>query len=606
MCLTAFSAFSLSFRVQAPTTVAMGEEFPLTYYVDAAGGKDLYVPRLSSVFDILSGPNKSSSGSTTIINGHVSSSFQTSFSFVLIAKREGSIVIPAATIIVEGKKYTSRPVRITVYPSGHGAVTSSSSHTSARRYSSALAIRSSASGKSLSARMSGCNLFVRAIPSKVHLYEQDCLLLTYKLYSLVDVVSFLPMLPNYRGFLKQDVDQGKHPQLRIESYKGKNYMTAVLYQVLLYPQQMGKIKIDKADFEIVVRSKDNLDDIFDSYFPASKDIKKRLTAPAVDIKVEKLPVPKPVDFSGAVGNFNFSSSISSQNVYVNDPITIRYIISGNGNLKLVNTPNVTYPSSFETYDPKVNNKVNNTASGVQGSKVIEYLVIPRSVGDFEIPEYKFSYFNPHTSRYCIISSPSYKVHVKKGAGNATANQAMISGFSKSQQDMNKNIRYIDTDVPDIQSSNNYFFGTFAYWLCFILSFIIAVVLFVIFRKQIRENADVKFSRHKHANKTATKRLKEAKLLLDAGDKEHFYDETLRALWGYLSDKLSIPVAALSKDNVEEELAKRGVELSNINEFMDIISTCEFARYAPSEDEHAMGDFYERAAVVIDKFQQVII
>ncbi len=594
--ICAFSAYSVNFKASAPEAIPVGQPFRLVYTLDQAGAKDLRIPELPA-FDVLAGPFSSKSSSVQIINGQVNSSTTLSYTYTLMAKNEGTFTIPAASIYVESQRYTSNAVTIRVLPANQQSSSSQSSS------------NTTTGERPRSNNVSKDNLFVRAIPSKTRLYEQDYLLITYKLYAAVDVVGYsMNKMPDFKGFLKQDIELPKQPQLKLENYKGRNYSTIVLYQALLYPQQSGKLKIEKAVVEPIVRvrTRAKVRSIFDDFFDSYQEVKKEITVPAITINVDKLP-QRPANFSGAVGKFTFKSSITSEDVAVNDPITLKYTISGNGNLKLVKNPEVDFPEDFEVYDPKVNNNYKNTTSGVKGSKTVEYLLIPRSHGDFEVPSYTFTYFDVNKKQYKEIKTPSYKIHVKKGAGSSASSQTVVSNFANQEEIkvLGKDIRYIETEDFTINLKQKFFLGTLAFWMWLLIPLVILASLIIIYKKRLKENADLILVKNKKANKVAIKRLKTANKYLQEQKKAEFYDEVLRALWGYLSDKLSIPVSELSKDNISVVLTDRSVAEEDITEFMDVLSVCEFARYAPSSDSHAMDVLYDRAATIIGKFQDSI-
>jgi len=599
---------AVSFEASAPNAVAAGQAFRLVYTVNVSNAKDMKAPEMNA-FDVLAGPFESQSSSVQVMNGKVTSSYSISYTYTLSGKKEGTFTIPAASIYVNNQRYTSNAVTIKVLPADKQAQAQQQSRKSNNNNNRAAGGGDDAN---LSQKLSNDNVFIKVTPSKVRLFEQDYLVITYKLYSAVDLVGFTNnvKLPDFSGFLKQEVTLPQNKQLKLESYNGRNYGTVVLYQALLYPQQTGTINIEKANFEAIVRvrTRAQVNSFFGNFFDTYQDVKKMLLAPAIKITVDKLPGSKPAGFSGAVGSFSFKSSVSSNTVNVNDPITLKYVISGKGNMKLIKNPTIDFPSDFETYDPKVNNNFKATSSGVAGTKTIEYLLIPRSQGDFTIPAYKFSYFDLNSKTYKEISSPEYKIHVNKGNGKSNPNnQAIVSNFTNQEQlkMLGKDIRYINTDKLEVSEKDSFIFGTFLFWLAYIIPLLLACALFYVYRKQLKDNADIISVKNRKANKVAIKRLKTANKYLQESKQEQFYDEVLKALWGYLSDKLSIPVSALSKENVVDELCKRKVDEADTKEFMDILSVCEFARYAPSSDSHAMDQLYQRTITVISKFQETI-
>ena len=432
--------------------------------------------------------------------------------------------------------------------------------------------------------------------------------MSYKLYFAgVDVAQFTnnTKIPEFTGFLKQDLEQGEI-QTELEHYNGRNYQTATLYRTLLYPQHSGDIQIDPATFEAVLRvqTRAQVRSIFDDFFGTYTNVTRAIKAPGVTIHVESLPSGKPAGFSGGVGQFTLLPSISQTEVETNDAVTIRLDISGTGNMKLLKTPSVDWPEGFEPYDPKVTNNFKTTAAGVSGTKSIEYLAIPRASGDYTVPSVAFSYFDTESDTYKTLTTPEYTIHVKKGAGDSAAAGAPTNYVNKEDiKQLGSDIRYIHTNTSSLTPARPALvaYGSLAFWLLYLVPLAIAVLLFVVFRKQIRENADTTRVRYKRANKVAQKRLRAADKLLQENKKEAFYEEIERAAKQYLSDRLSIPTADLNKDNIASILRSKGVADTLVNEVIEVLSTAEFARYAPSTD-HAMADLYKATAQLIDHLE----
>lgn len=579
-------ADNVTFKASAPQSVVMGERFRLSYTVNAEG-KDLRIPELSGDFDVLMGPTLATS--TLIVNGSMSTEF--TFTYVLLPQKEGTFNIAPATINVKGANYTSNALSIKVLPPDK--------------------TQPAQEGNASSGNIPKDGVFVKMFVSDAHVYEQEGILVTFKIFSLPEYGLQVPGLkyPEFDGFLVQEIDLPQTKQLVMDNYNGRNYLTAVMRQVILYPQRSGKITIPSGRFDVVlqVRTHRKVSSIFDDdFFGSYQDINKALTTAPVTIDVKPLPSGKPASFLGAVGNFTMTSSISSDRVKANEAVTIKVKISGNGNIKLIKNPEVIFPNDFDVYDPKVETDIKTSTSGVSGSKTIEYMAIPRYAGDFEIPAIAFSYFDPKTGTYKTVTSEPYKLHVEKGEGGSTANP-VVSNFSnkESVKYLGKDIRYLKMKNISFVTQNDIFFGSFMYFLCYLIPAILFIVFFVVYRKQVKENSDLTLVRTKKANKMAIRRLKNAGKLLKEHKKEEFYEEVLRALWGYLSDKLSIPQAILTKDNVETELAHYGVDESLINEFMDILNTCEFARYAPAQASDAMDKLYELTVDAISKMENTI-
>ena len=592
------------FRAQAPKQVVVGRPFQLTYSVNQRS-RDLRAPEFTD-FDVLSGPYTSTSSSTSFVNGKRTSSFEQTYTYMLMAQKEGTFTIGPATVKVDGENIQSNGVRIQVLPEDEE--TSPQPSPQGRGQSSGQS--SSQSSADQSGSVSSENLFVRTIASKTRVHEQEALMVTYKLYvANVDVAQLTnnTKLPEFTGFLKQELEQGEI-QTELEHYNGRNYQTAVLYRTILYPQHSGDIKIDPANFEAVLRVQvqQRPRSIFDDFFGSYTNVTRMLTAPGVTIHVSALPGGKPAGFSGGVGRFTLTPTISQTELQTNDAVTIRLDISGSGNMKLLKTPAIEWPEGFEPYDPKVTNNFNTTTAGVSGTKSIEYLAIPRSAGEYTIPAVHFSYFDIDEKKYKTLSTPEYTIRVKRGAGEPSAAGEQPSGVvSYTQKEdikqLGSDIRYIDTKLVESRKTKVESYSYRYLWLWYVIPLIIAMVLLVVLRKQIKEAADITRMRYKHANKVAQKRLKAAAAALKANDKDHFYEEIERAAWTYLSDRLSIPTADLNKENIASILRQKGVAEERIQEVMSVLSTAEFARYAPATD-HAMDDLYRDTTNLINNLE----
>ena len=598
MALTAM-AQDVVFKASAPAQVVVGSPFQLTYSVNQRA-KDLRAPEFTD-FDYVAGPYTSTSQSTSFVNGKRTSTFQQTFTYTLIAHKEGAFTIPPASIKVDGEQYSSNGVRITVLPPDQPTNAGANSQQRNTNGNATTQQRDNSS-------VSDANIFMRTLVSKTKVHEQEALLLSYKLYFAgVDVAQMTnnTRLPEFKGFLKQELEMGEI-QTELEHYNGRNYQTAVLYRTLLFPQRSGDIVIDPAQFEaqLRVQNRAQVRSIFDDFFGSYVTVNKALTAPGVTIHVAELPAGKPVGFSGGVGQFSMSSTISSTDLQANDAVTLTLTIQGAGNMKLLKTPAVDWPEGFEVYDPKVTNNFRNSTSGVSGTKTIEYLAIPRAGGTYTIPAVQFSYYDTQTDAYKTLTTPEYTLNIARSASD-DANAAVVNNFVQKEdiQQLGSDIRYIYSGElsPYTRRQSFITFGTLAFWLCYLIPALIAVLLFIIFRKKIQENADITRVRYKKANKVAQRRLKQAEQLLKADNKTAFYEEIERAAWTYLSDRLSIPTAQLNKENIAQILTNKGVADALIREVMHVLSTAEFARYAPVSD-HAMQDIYNDTTQIINQLE----
>ena len=587
------AAQSVTFRAVAPNAVVKGEQFRLQF-ISNKEGKDLRIPEIKD-FDVLFGPTVSSSYSQQIVNGKSTSQSSFSYTYILVAQKEGSFTIPEASISIDNSTYKSSPVQIKVLPPDKTAPQAQSSGSGNQQSGG------EASAPSSKGTVSEKDAFIRAILSKSSVYEQEGFTVTFRLYTTLNVVDFGKIeFPEFEGFMVEEIDIPSNQQLKLEHYNGRNYYTADLKKSLLFPQRSGKISIPSGRLEMVfsVPSGRKVNTFFGTQ-EVTADVKKPMVTNPVSVNVLPLPAGKPDNFSNAVGTFSLKPSISTQQTRANEPITITLEISGTGNLKLIQNPKIEFPTNFELYDPTVNNSLNVASNGLTGTRKIEYLTIPRYEGDYTIPAATFSYFDVNSKTYKTLSSPEYAVKVAKGdPSKATANNYVNQQDVKVEQD----IRFLKTDTPEFQSTKNFFVGSIGYWLWFIVPFIVFIVLYILNQKQARENANIALTRTKRANKMAIKRLKVAEKFLKENNKEKFYDEMLRALWGYFSDKLSIPVAQLSRENIETELSKYGIEESLIAKFMHILNTCEFARYAPGESAAAMDNLYNETIGAIGEME----
>lgn len=592
ICLQAW-ADKVNFTATAPDAVAVGDQFRLSYTVSTQKVRDFRAPSIKG-FDVLMGPTRSTQSSMQIVNGQATSTSSITFTYILLATNEGSYSIPGATVVAEGEQLMSNSVKIKVLPadkSGQGGSDGGE-----------------AAGNRSSASVGANDLFITATAAKTSVYEQEAFVLTYKIYTAVELRAFDNVkLPDFKGFHSQEVELPDDRRWSLEHYKGRNYRTTIYRQFVLFPQQAGRLTIDAARFDASIAKPTAVTDPFEAFFNGGGgyvEVKKSLFTPKINIEVQSLPAGKPEGFSGGVGDFNITSSISTQQLKTNDAVTLKLVISGTGNLKLIGTPEVSFPEDFEVYDPKVDNSFRLTQQGLSGNMTVEYLAIPRTAGKYKIPAVTFSYFDTKTRSYKTLQTEPYELTVEKGAGNA---QQTIANFTNKEdlKVLNEDIRFIKQNEVKLTPRGALFYGSLSYWLFYLLPAIGFLTFFVLYRKQIAANANLAQVRTKKANKVAVRRMKQAGALLQQGEKEAFYDEVLKALWGYVSDKLSIPVSRLSKDNVEEELRRYGVDEGLIQDFLAALNECEFARFAPSSDHQAMDKLYEASLQVISKMENII-
>lgn len=579
----AVSEAQVTFKATAPASVVEGEQFRLSYVLNQEG-RDLRLPDLPD-FDILFGPSTSTSFSQRTINGKTTSERSVTYTYILVAKTTGTFTIGPASISVDGANYQSNSLKVEVLPPDEKSSQSSRGG-------------GSSSG---SATVSDNDAFIRAIVSKNNPYEQEGFTVTFRLYTTLNIVNFGRIqFPEFEGFMVEEIDVPVNQQLQMERYNGRNYYTADLRKTLLFSQKSGQITIPSGRLEMVfsVPSGRSVTTFFGSQ-ELMVDVNKTLVTNPVVINVKPLPANRPASFANAVGTFTMKPNINTTQLRANEAISLRLEISGTGNMKLISNPVVEFPSNFEVYDPTVTNALNVTSNGLTGIRTIEYMAIPRYEGNYTIPPVEFSYFDINTNSYKTLTTEEYSLQIAKGdPGSITSSNFVNQQDVRVEQD----IRFLKTGEPNYLSISNFFVGSLNYWLWYIIPFVLLVVLFIINRKQARENANVALMRNRKANKIAIKRLKLAEKYLKEQKKENFYDEVLRAIWGYFSDKLSIPVANLSKNNIENELSKNGISGELISRFMQILDTCEFARYAPAESDAEMESVYNNTFNAIGEME----
>lgn len=589
------AADKVRFVAEAADVVVSGDQVRLVFTVNSQDIKDFRAPSIKG-FDVLMGPSRSQQSSIQIINGKRTSNSSTAFTYILLAGNPGTYTIPAASVEVNGEKVFSNAISIKVLPQDQ-----TSGNSGNNGGGSASSSRSQAAGSRISAN----DLFITATASKTTVHEQEAILLTYKVYTVVNLRQLYGKMPDLKGFHTQEVELPQQKTFTLEHYKGRNYNTTVWSQYVLFPQQTGKLEIPSITFDGVVAQQTISDDPFDAFFNGGGyvEVKKKITTPKVVINVQPLPA-KPAGFSGAVGEFKLASSINATDVKTNDAVTIKLTLSGTGNMKLIGTPEVKFPQDFEIYDPKVTDDYKLTNSGLTGTKTFEYLAIPRHAGNFTIPAIEFTYFDLKSNSYKTLKTEAYNLKVAKEQGNA---DQVISDFTnkESVKMLGKDIRFIKLGDSSLRPKGDFFFGTVGYYLCYLIPLLLFVVFAVIYRQKALENANVAKVKTKKANKVATRRMKLAGKLLAENKKNEFYDEVLKALWGYISDKLSIPVSQLSKDNIEAELTNYGVQEALIAEFIGVLNECEYARYAPGNENEAMDKVYSASVEVISKMENSI-
>ena len=583
--LTAVLAQSLT--ASAPRQVAVGQQFRLTYTVnsqDVSGFRVGQIP--TDAFEILMGPSTSTQSSFQMINGKTTSSSSITYTYILSALKNGTFTIPAATISVDGSQVRSNTVKIEV----SGTAQQPSSGGRSGRGGSSQQPETRAQGTPIS----GSDLFIKVSASKKRVVEQEPVLLTYKVYTLVSLTQLEGKMPDLKGFHTQEIPLPQEKSFKIEQYNGRNYKTVTWSQYVMFPQQTGTLEVPPLTFNGVVVQQNRYVDPFEAFFNGGSgyvEVKKQIQAPGVKIEVDPLPA-RPDGFSGGVGHFTMKAEMGNTQMKANDPLTLKVTISGTGNLKLIKQPTVKFPKDFDTYDPKTTDKTRLTTQGIDGSIIYEYLAVPRHQGQYDVPPVEFVYYDTQKKQYVTLTSEAFHLDVAKGEGG----DSRVMDFTEQEdiQLLANDIRHIHLKPQASSLHSQLFFGSATYWAVLAVMLICFISLIVIFRKRAIENADVVGHASKRAGKVATKRLKKAAKLMAENKPGEFYDEALRALWGYVGDKLNIPVEQLSRDNINEKLTAKGIDEGTIKPFLEAIDECEFERYAPGDPKGNMSKVYEQA------------
>ena len=587
-----FCSYAQTLTASAPSHVGVGEQFRLTYTVNTQNVSDFRAGDIPDELDVLIGPNRSMQSSYQMINGHTSSTSSITYTYIVSATKNGTYTIPPAHVVVGGKTIASKSLTVKVSGSA-----SSARQQSRQRDDEGTEMRDAGS------RISGSDLFIKVSANKNRVHEQEPILLTYKVYTLVSLTQLRGDMPDLKSFYSQEVELPQQKSFKVETVNGRHYRTCTCSQYVMFPQMTGKLQIPSITFEgLVVQQNRNVDP-FEAFFNGGSgyiEVKKKIVAPSIDIQVDPLP-ERPTGFSGGVGKFTISAQLDKTETKANDPVSMRIIISGVGNLKLMKQPVINVPKDFDKYEPKVTDKTKLTNNGIEGSMVYDVLIVPRHQGKYEIPPVELTYFDTSANAYKTVKSEAFTLNVAQGSGAAS-----VTDFSGQElQELSKDIRYIKLGDTRQRAIGDFFYGSTAYWVSLIVLALIFITLFVVFRQRAIDNANVTKMRGKKANKVATKRLKLAARLMKEGKASAFYDEVLRALWGYVGDKFNIPVEQLSHDNISQKLSERAVDADTIGLFIGALDECEFERYAPGDPKGNMSKVYDKAMTAIEKIEEKV-
>lgn len=575
----------VTFTVKTPGRVYEGDRFPVTFRLTNANGSDLRVAPIDGC-SLLYGPSTSTSQSYSVTNGRAVSSSSIEYTYYYRADKAGRFTIPAASIVADGKRYTTKATEFSIQPRADRDKPAS------QRPVAVDDPDTQAAGR----RVNADDVFVRIILSKSSAYEQEAIGCTIKLYTKYSISSFLPTRqPSFDGFLIQELDV--QPALNeVENYRGQDYMTAILKRCIIFPQKSGRLTINSGNYDISVIQYDNVNmGMFQVRQPRESKIKVSSNTGSIDIL--PLPSPRPDGFNGAVGRFTIDSRLVGNTFRTNDPATLIYTIKGTGNIKYLKEPQIDFPSEFEQYTPKSDIQTSVNGNEVSGTMEIEYTFVPQSVGDFTIGADKFVYFDPSSRSYQTLTTRSYPIKVGKGVS------APVSASDQKEiENKNSDIRHIYLGDKEPSFDHTPVVTRTYYWILYAIVIAATASFIFINRKNARRNADIVGRRTAKASKVARRRLKAAEKYLRASDAEHFYEEMLKALWGYLSDKLNIPVSQLSRDNIAAALESKGYPAEAVESVVSILDDCEMARYTPDSSSR-MDEAFTRGEAAINNLER---
>ncbi len=586
-------AQDISFTASGPSVIGVGEQFRVVFKINTDDISKFTPPSISG-FDILAGPSTSRMSSFNMVNGKTTNTSSTSFTYVLAANKEGTFTISGAKVNTNNKTYASNSITIKVQKNP----TQSQRAQTQRGYSQ------NQNNQASVTVLDDKALFIRASANKSKAVIGEEIIITYKLYTLVNISEYqVNRMPINKGFWIEEIDMSQDPTISTETIEGRQYQVATLRKVIAYPQESGKLTIAPLDIDVVAhiasRSQRRVstgDPFFDSFFQSMgktgyEKVKKSIKSNVINVNVSELPKSN-IDFSGAVGNFQISATANPLQCKTNEAITLRYTISGSGNLSIIDKINLKIPEDFESFDPTINDQINKTPNGLNGKRTFEYILIPRVQGEFKIPKVSFTYYDLNTKTYKTISTNEFVLKIAKGKDE-------LSGIA---QQMSEREKYIKRDIEHIKTKPTNFYSQNSsiyikpYLLLVFLFIIMLTIGFIVFKnKSNKKNSDISYVRYKKASKIAHNRLKKAKKYLENYQKDEFYNEIAQATWNYLSDRFNIVKMDLSFDNVKEILTKRNIKEDTINDLISLLNNCEYVRFSQGEEIQKMDSLYEQAA-----------
>ena len=587
------SAQDIYVKAECPSVVNAGDQFSVMWTVNAGGG-EFSAPSFNGFYKLM-GPQTSYSSSTQIINGKMSNSTSYSYVYYLQAVKEGKFVIAPALFVLKNKTYHSDSLMIEVIGS-----TAQKQNTIPGNQDSQTDADVQSSGK---------DLFINLSVNRRDIFLGEPIVATVKLYSRVNIAGINEIkYPDFNSFLKSDIDTPPLTSLRQENVNGTIYGSGVVQQFLLYPQVTGEINIDPVQISVLIQKKvrgEQSDPFFGDFFSSYQTIPTAAASKTIKIKVKSLPGVQPSDYSGVVGKLDIKATVNKESVKVNDAVTYKVTISGNGNLRIASAPLLKLSPNIEVYDPKISDELKNGLNGTTGRKTFEYLMIPRHDGDFTIPPISYSYFNIASGRYEKLTTEEFHLNASKSNEKNTG-VSVYGGVAKEDvKYLGKDIRFVKSDPGNLKESGNIFLSKQSFYTSYAFALLAFLVILFLRREHIRRNSDLSMVKNRKAGKVAIKRLQLASACLKNEEIDQFYDEILKALWGYLSDKLNIPVSDLTRTNAIAALQEQGIDEENISNLSKILDTCEFARFAPSSSGSEAANIYEGSSQFIKSVENLI-
>ncbi len=582
----------VTFTVVPPRQVIEGNRFAVTFRLQNAEGSSLNAPQINGC-TLLYGPSTSTMQSYQVVNGKATSTSSVDYTYTYRADKAGTFTIGPASIVADGKTYRTKETKFTVLPADQAPQAGGGS--SQRQRAQVDDITTQTSDK----QVGKDDVFVRIILSKSSAYEQEAIECTIKLYTKYQISSFMATTqPSFDGFLIDEVNiQASLNEM--EHYNGQNYMTAVLKKCIIFPQKSGKLTINSGRYDLTVVQYERVNM---GFFGTSRPIEKKIqvNSNSASVNILPLPQPQPDGFNGAVGNFTIDSKLNGSNFRTNEAASLTYTIRGTGNIKYLKEPVIDFPTEFEQYTPKTDISSHVSGNNVTGEMTVEYTFVPQSVGKFEIGADHFVYFNPATKKYVTLTTPNYKIDVAKGVGSPSSSTVEKQGITAKNTD----ILHIKLGDKHLQQEHTLVVLTWWYWGIYVLLLAILIAAIAIGAQRARLNADVTGRKVARANKVARRRLRAAAAAMKAHQSEKFHEEMLRAIWGYLSDKLSIPASQLTRENVAAELESYGASKELSDKLIEVLDECEMARYTPTQSDSRMEELYQQASEAMDALASI--